>query len=65
MGENELRNCPFCGGNARIIIHHNEELTWIRYSVKCYRCCAESNKYRVFSDAEAAWNRRVGEEETT
>lgn len=59
----ELRKCPFCDGDARIVIHHNEELSWIRYSVECYRCCTQSNKFRMATDAENAWNRRVGEGE--
>lgn len=57
----ELRKCPFCGGEARIVVHHNEELSWVRYAVECYRCNTQSDKYRLATLAEEAWNRRVGE----
>ena len=57
----KLCKCPFCGGDARIVIHHNEELSWIRYKVECYRCQTESGKYRMATHAEEAWNRRAGD----
>lgn len=55
----ELKPCPFCGGEAKMLIHHNEQLNYVRYSIECQRCLTESNKYFVPKIAEEAWNRRA------
>jgi len=59
---NELKLCPFCGGEA--IRNHKKELeTWI---VECSnQCCPASYMigwdYNTEIEAIAAWNRRIGE----
>lgn len=55
----KLEPCPFCGGDARILIYRGcgEAL----YSVACKdpRCIAsEGRKYLDVTDAVKAWNRR-------
>nr|DAY77312.1 MAG TPA: restriction alleviation protein [Caudoviricetes sp.] len=55
----KLEPCPFCGGEARILIYRGcgEAL----YSVACTdpRCIAsEGRKYLDVTDAVKAWNRR-------
>lgn len=55
----ELKSCPFCGGDAHIVIQHNEQLTWVRYYVSCYRCDARSGRHETAELAEKVWNRRA------
>ena len=59
-----LRECPFCGGEARIksryIGYGSLGLgahDW--YSVECKECRASSDEYRSEAEAIEAWNRRV------
>lgn len=63
---NELRPCPFCGGEAKVI-KIPEELNWAgNYVVGCddnSMCMGNINHFTmVFSTPETAakaWNRRV------
>lgn len=52
----ELKPCPFCGGEAELLIVPNREAEWV---VKCLnKCC---NQFPRASKEEAinAWNRRA------
>lgn len=57
MNTNEqLKPCPFCGGEARIVKFINDE-----YYVKCIYCCAKTDLYGSEFYAIKFWNRRVNE----
>ena len=49
---NELKPCPFCGGEADIIEDS------FCYGVECFNCKANSTYFSNAKDAIAAWNRR-------
>lgn len=51
---NELKPCPFCGGE-QIIIKRGKFMWWC----KCEKCNAESGVRSKKLDAIYAWNRRV------
>lgn len=65
MKENELRNCPFCGGEAKL--EQIQEATLDKYVVTCNNsnCCAfymgyiDEGLYPTKTLAIEAWNRRV------
>lgn len=52
----EIKRCPFCGGNAVI---QGITVVW----VKCLECGAETTGFRDEEEAIDAWNRRAGEDE--
>ena len=58
----ELKPCPFCGGEARLI---EESISmWSRiphdFAVVCKNCHASIRQYfRTEAEAIEAWNRRV------
>lgn len=57
---NELKPCPFCGEEAKII-----KMTFggVSYQVICVRCSANLDKRFAYEDeAIEAWNRRVKDE---
>ena len=56
----ELLKCPFCGGEARVVIAIES------YWVRCFDCGAEIAICDSKPEAAAAWNRRtqnIGEKE--
>lgn len=61
MNEDELKPCPFCGGNAKI---YNGEQDFLIYKQKCYSVFCESCKCatqyrRTEKEAVEDWNNRV------
>jgi Lar family restriction alleviation protein len=58
INTNELKPCPFCGGEARedeTILKHGTT-----YSVYCDDCGAEITRFNI-KEAIEAWNRRAEE----
>lgn len=53
---NELRPCPFCGGNAEFD-YVEIRLKWFT-KVKCKTCKGQTNIYKDEESAVEAWNRR-------
>lgn len=51
----ELKPCPFCGGEAKII--ENNHYTDI-HSVMCKNCFSETDRYHTQEEAMAQWNKR-------
>lgn len=65
----ELRLCPFCGGNARIVsdteaTKDSEGRLWA-FTVVCDKCCASSGLTFTPERAVEAWNRRFDDERKT
>lgn len=65
--EIKLKPCPFCGGNAKMVVSSvssqagAQEPT--RYGACCDDCCVGTWKwYADKAEAAAAWNRRVEED---
>ena len=56
MGEEILKKCPFCGGEACM---RGARYMWI----KCLYCGAETMGSDDEKEAIDAWNRRAGEDE--
>lgn len=55
---NELKPCPFCGGEAELVEVKWEEWFW----VYCKRCSAETDAFASKEKAIGAWNRRIDNE---
>lgn len=54
---NELKTCPFCGGEARVHTFYKD------YCVYCTKCNASTIKYSPKKEmAIEAWNRRAEDE---
>ena len=51
----ELKPCPFCGGEAEFL----EDEFFCHYSVACTECGAGTDAYGVERDAIEAWNGRI------
>ena len=51
----ELKQCPFCGGEAEL----SEDEFFCRYSVACTECGAGTDAYGNERDAMDAWNKRI------
>ena len=61
----KLKPCPFCGGEARMVLQHNDDGTWVRYYVCCYACGSKTKEYKAHEIAHRAWNRRAGDSDET
>ena len=53
----ELKPCPFCGGEAEIV--GDDYMEWI---AECVECCASSMTYATEAEAVEAWNTRTPEQ---
>lgn len=62
-GMNELKPCPFCGGEGCVQEHVFSGYT-STFGVVCLDCCCETRQfYDSKEDAIEAWNRRVNDEQ--
>ena len=52
----ELRKCPFCGGEAEI---NDRGFFTTETFVECMECLARGEEFYTEAEAIAAWNRRV------
>lgn len=60
----ELNNCPFCGGEAKLQSHVDDFDIWYYY-IQCDNCGAKSDYYDTDEGEEApieAWNTRAESE---
>lgn len=59
MADEELKRCPFCGGEAKVV------LSGWNYGIECTECAGSllPVRYQSKEEAIAAWNRRDLEEE--
>lgn len=55
----ELKPCPFCGGEAKINRIVNTFYQYARYFSSCTRCSAESKMFETEQEAIEAWNTRT------
>jgi Lar family restriction alleviation protein len=55
----ELKSCPFCGGEARMFTLNNENASRVRYYVRCRKCDARTGRHVSQRLAEKAWNKRT------
>lgn len=70
----ELKPCPFCGGEAKLVtfVRNNAIPPYAVAYVKCSACRATANDFSdskgdgsyIFNAAEA-WNRRIKDEDQT
>lgn len=59
----DLKPCPFCGGEAKINRIVNTFYQYARYFSSCTRCSAESKVFETEQEAIEAWNTRAYEED--
>lgn len=66
----QLKPCPFCGGQAVIAYAHGCNAPYINarglsartiplYVIQCLDCMAKTQQYERIEDAVIAWNRRA------
>lgn len=58
MATHTLKPCPFCGGNAELLIVPGKMAKWI---VTCTKCYTNNGTFATDDDAREVWNRRVFE----
>ena len=56
---NELKPCPFCGGNAWIERSQDKYYVKCLHTDKCYLVGRAPQKYNVREAAVKMWNRRT------
>ena len=62
-GMNELKPCPFCGGEAFVQKFRIDGTGRFFISVVCRVCFAKTGRQTKEAYAIDAWNRRAGEED--
>jgi len=55
---NELKPCPFCGGEVEI--YEAQELIY-PYTIECQECTCHMGRYSDRDEIIETWNRRVDE----
>lgn len=61
MKKAELKPCPFCGGEAELLI---DESKYYKSAVICTKCYVHTPYEHIETIAVSAWNRRVKDENT-
>lgn len=56
----ELKYCPFCGGEARVF--EERGLTTTRFYVRCMKCFCNTGTYNSRKLVIEKWNRRASQE---
>ena len=57
----ELKKCPFCGGEAALKIHYGFDEKVISAFVYCKECGVATRRCALEATARGMWNRRVEE----
>ena len=57
----ELKKCPFCGGEAILKINYGFDEKVISVFVYCEECGVATRSFALESTARGTWNRRVEE----
>ena len=62
MSEEKLRNCPFCGGEAKL---YSRAVDWLlsEHLVRCKKCHCITDTYDTKEEAVEVWNRRVADDD--
>ena len=59
----ELKPCPFCGGEAKIkcgeIVNRYNTAVYRHYHVECMSCGVDTRNFDTDDEAIEAWNRRT------
>ena len=63
MNSNELKPCPFCGGEAKLEQHKIMGFNVIIHYVRCCLCGCSTAEYVEKSTATTMWNSRAGGEQ--
>ena len=59
--QNELKPCPFCGGENVEVFHPKYNPFIGLYQVQCYDCHFGYKQCHTEKEAVAAWNRRAND----
>lgn len=57
----ELKKCPFCGGEAILEVYYGFNKEVIFSYVYCRECGVSTRSYALEKTAQEAWNRRMEE----
>lgn len=56
----ELKQCPFCGGKAKMLEVKGFRKEIVSASVVCEKCGVSTNNYKTKKVAVKSWNQRLG-----
>jgi len=59
INDNELKSCPFCGGEAETVDWDNHYYQF--FFVRCKTCKSQTKLFSYIEEAIKAWNRRKEE----